>query len=55
MRFLVAIPVYNEGKSLIKVLRQVRHYARDILVVDDEEPVRGVAQRVLERARAAGL
>ncbi len=35
MRFLVAIPVYNEGKSLIRILREVRQYADDILVVDD--------------------
>jgi dolichol-phosphate mannosyltransferase len=37
MRYLVAIPVYNEAKTLIGVLRQVRQYAPDgdILVVDD--------------------
>lgn len=35
MRYLVAMPVYNEGKSLMTVLRQVRRYARDILVIDD--------------------
>lgn len=37
MRYLVAIPVYNEAKTVIGVLRQVRQYAPDgdILVVDD--------------------
>lgn len=35
MRYLVAIPVYNEAKSLPAVLQRVRAYARDILVVDD--------------------
>jgi glycosyltransferase involved in cell wall biosynthesis len=35
MRYLVAIPVYNEAKTLATVLRQVREYANDILVVDD--------------------
>ncbi|MGQ9651752.1 MAG: glycosyltransferase family 2 protein [Phycisphaerae bacterium] len=37
MRYLVAIPVYNEAKTLTEVLRQVRQYASDgdILVVDD--------------------
>lgn len=35
VRYLVAIPVYNEEKSLETVLRQVRLYANDILVVDD--------------------
>ena len=35
MRYLVAIPVYNEEKTLVTVLRQVRRFARDILVVDD--------------------
>ncbi len=35
MRYLVAIPVYNESKTLLTVLRQVRQYANHILVVDD--------------------
>jgi dolichol-phosphate mannosyltransferase len=35
MRFLVAIPVYNEERYLPGVLAAVRRYARDILVVDD--------------------
>lgn len=35
MRYLVAIPVYNEAKSLPAVLQRVRTYASDILVVDD--------------------
>lgn len=35
MRYLVAIPVYNEAATVSSVLREVRKYARDILVVDD--------------------
>lgn len=35
MRFLVAIPVYNEARHLPRVLAAVRQHARDILVVDD--------------------
>lgn len=35
MRYLVAIPVFNEERTLGAVLRQVRQYAGDILVVDD--------------------
>jgi dolichol-phosphate mannosyltransferase len=32
---LLAIPVYNEAKSIDRVLHDVRRYARDILVIDD--------------------
>ncbi len=35
MRFLVAIPVYNEASTLRGVLAGVRRHARDILVIDD--------------------
>jgi glycosyltransferase involved in cell wall biosynthesis len=35
MRFLTAIPVYNEDKHLEAILREVLRYAGDILVVDD--------------------
>jgi len=35
MRYVVAIPVFNEAANLEAVLRQVRNYASDILVVDD--------------------
>lgn len=35
MRFLVAIPVYNEASSVQRVLRHVRKYASEILVIDD--------------------
>jgi glycosyltransferase involved in cell wall biosynthesis len=35
MRWLLAIPVFNEAPSLPAVLRRVRRYARDILIVDD--------------------
>lgn len=35
MKWLVAIPVYNEERYLPGVLDAVRRYARDILVIDD--------------------
>jgi glycosyltransferase involved in cell wall biosynthesis len=35
MRWLTAIPVYNEAKSLQDVLREVRRYSPEILVVND--------------------
>ena len=35
MRVLVAIPVYNERKYVLRVLDAVRRYAREILVIDD--------------------
>ncbi len=34
-RFLAALPVYNEAKSVNRVLDEVGRYADDILVVDD--------------------
>src|SRR5262249_28853568 len=35
MRWLTAIPVYNEAKHLQAVLREVRRFSPDILVVND--------------------
>ena len=35
MRTLVAIPVYNEEKSVEPVLREVAKYAPEVLVIDD--------------------
>jgi glycosyltransferase involved in cell wall biosynthesis len=35
MRFLTAVPVYNEERYLEDVLREVRRYSPDILVVND--------------------
>ncbi|NLF32413.1 MAG: glycosyltransferase family 2 protein [Planctomycetes bacterium] len=35
MNVLVAIPVYNEIRYVADVLREVRRYAEDVLVVDD--------------------
>jgi dolichol-phosphate mannosyltransferase len=35
MRFLTAIPVYNEAKTLESVLREIRRYSSDILVIND--------------------
>jgi glycosyltransferase involved in cell wall biosynthesis len=35
MRILTAIPVYNEERYLDDVLREVLHFADDVLVVDD--------------------
>lgn len=34
-RILLAIPVFNEVKSIDRVLTEVRKYARDVLVIDD--------------------
>jgi len=35
MRVLTAIPVYNEEKHVERVLKEVRRYAEQVLVVDD--------------------
>lgn len=35
LRFLTAIPVYNEARHLPQVLRQVRRYSPEILVIND--------------------
>src|SRR4051794_14374903 len=35
MRWLTAIPIYNEAKTLHGVLHEVRRYSPEILVVDD--------------------
>jgi glycosyltransferase involved in cell wall biosynthesis len=35
MRFLTAIPVFNEARHVQKVLAEVRRFSPDILVVDD--------------------
>jgi dolichol-phosphate mannosyltransferase len=35
MRYLIAIPVFNEEKYLLGMLADVRRYAPDILVIDD--------------------
>ena len=34
MRWLTAIPVYNEAKSVAGVLSEARRHAEDLLVVD---------------------
>jgi glycosyltransferase involved in cell wall biosynthesis len=34
-RVLLGIPVYNEQAYVTRVLAEVRHYARDVLVIDD--------------------
>lgn len=34
-RILLAIPVFNEAKSIDRVLSEVRPFARDVLVIDD--------------------
>ena len=34
-RTLTALPVYNEEKHLIPVLKEVRRFAGDVLIVDD--------------------
>src|SRR6186997_140157 len=35
MRWLTAIPVYNEARSVQAVLERVRRYSPDIVVIDD--------------------
>ena len=35
MRYLVAVPIFNEARSVETVLRHIRRYTPDILVVDD--------------------
>jgi glycosyltransferase involved in cell wall biosynthesis len=35
MRWLTAIPVYNEAAHIEKVLRKVRHYSPEILIIND--------------------
>jgi glycosyltransferase involved in cell wall biosynthesis len=35
MRWLTAIPIFNEAKSVAAVLREVRPHATDLVVVDD--------------------
>ncbi len=35
MRHLIAIPIYNEQKTLVQVLQQVRKHGADILVIND--------------------
>lgn len=50
LRTLLAIPVYNEAKSIDRVLGAVRERIRDVLVIDDgstdETPMRLAAHRV---------
>src|SRR3954470_16609597 len=35
MRFLLAIPVYNEERHVERVLAEVRRYAEHVVVIDD--------------------
>jgi glycosyltransferase involved in cell wall biosynthesis len=35
VRLLIAIPVFNERQYVCRVLDKIRHYARDILCIDD--------------------
>lgn len=46
-RVLTALPVYNEAKHVASVLREVRRYASDVLVVDDGS-TDGTAERLAE-------
>ncbi len=51
MKLLIAVPVFNEEKYVARVLREIRKYACDVLVVDDgstdgtAEILRGMACR----------
>src|SRR5262245_47755896 len=49
MRFTVAIPVFNEAAHLASVLREVRRYALDIVVVNDGSTDRTAEILVAER------
>ncbi|MEP0842561.1 MAG: glycosyltransferase family 2 protein [Phycisphaerae bacterium] len=49
MRYLVAIPVFNEAATVEGVLREVREYAPDILVIDDGST--DATPRILARQR----
>jgi len=55
MHYLVAIPIFNEADTVNGVLRQVRRYATDILVVDDgstdDTPKRLDAESGISRIR----
>lgn len=35
MRWLAALPVFNEVSSVVEILEEVKRYANDVLVVDD--------------------
>ena len=35
MRWLTAVPVYNEARHVREVLARIRRYSPDILVIDD--------------------
>jgi glycosyltransferase involved in cell wall biosynthesis len=49
MKFLVAIPVYNEEKYIERVLRCVNRFADDVLIIND-----GSSDMSAEKARAVG-
>jgi dolichol-phosphate mannosyltransferase len=50
MRFLLALPVYNEERYIERVLRCTRHFADDIVVVND-----GSTDSSAAKARAMGV
>lgn len=52
LRFLTALPVYNEAKHLNEVLDEVILYADDVLVVDDGS-TDGTSERLAERSDVA--
>ncbi|MFO0973746.1 MAG: glycosyltransferase family 2 protein [Phycisphaerae bacterium] len=53
MRVLVAIPVFNEERYLVRVLDEVRRHARDVLVVDDGST--DATPRLLSEARGLNV
>ena len=50
LRFLTALPVYNEASHVDAVLDEVVRYAADVLVVDDGS-TDGTAERLAARRR----
>ena len=48
-KFYVIIPAYNEAKNIGRVIKNVRRYSKNVIVVDD-----GSTDRTNELARVSG-